>query len=252
MTEDEEYVQQAIKLVDRIKDELNELDELIQIYDKVEAAVMANPEIQTNNGLFFAFQTTHTDSKLIRLRRIMDNGSRTGSLYQLARFIAAKPQAFSRKWFDAIYAGTPVATFTDKWWPEYANANGEHVCPVKLMAKADALRLTARAVSDWVSQNVAHLDNNPTVPMPNWGEYFSALSEIRGFFTWMYNFLTGCSLEPRVTMAFDWEESLMIPWMPMTTRVKRIRENRAQRAKAAQADAESKPQPQTGPLLGGR
>lgn len=243
MSEVEVYIREAIRLVDRIKDELNELDQLIQIYDKVEAVVKNNPEIQTNNGLFFAFQTTHTDSLLIRLRRIMDDNSRTGSLYRLAKFIAAKPQAFSRKWFDAIYAGTPVATFTDKWWPEYANASGEHVCPVKLMAKADTLRLTARAVSDWVSQNVAHLDNNPTVPMPNWGEYFSALSEVRAFFTWMYNFLTGCSLEARVTMAFDWEESLMIPWMPMTTRVKRIRENRVQRAKAAQADAKNKPQP---------
>lgn len=230
MVDHKAHLAEAVRLIESVKDELLNMDELMQIHDKVEAVVMANAEIQQNNGLFYAYQITHADSLLVRLRRLTDDNRRTGSLYQIAKHLAAAPEVFSKVWYDAFYAGSPVQHLSPGWWLEYANAVGDHLCPDKLMAKADDLRAKARDVSDWVSQNIAHLDKNRTVPTPKWEDFHAVHKAVTEFFTWLYTLLTSCSLVPRVVIAVDWEEALMVPWLPMSTRVKYIREMRAQRA----------------------
>jgi hypothetical protein len=244
MVDHKAHLEEAVRLIESVKDELLEMDELIQIHDKVEGVVMANPEIQGNNGLFYAYQITHADSTLMRLRRLTDDNRRTGSLYQIARHISAAPEVFSKAWFYSFYATSPVAHMMPAWWSEHANAAGDHICPIKMMAKADDLRAKAKVVSDWISQNVAHLDISKTVPTPKWEDFHQVLSAVTEFFTWMYTLLTSCSLVPHVTIVVDWEEALMIPWMPMSTRVKRLR---SMRAKGMGIEPEQKPSVGFGP-----
>ena len=87
-------ISEAIKLSERIQEELLQIDEMVQVYDKVEAAVRSNMAIQKNNLFFAVFQSAHTDSLMIRLRRLVDQDKRTGSLWLLCKYISDNARAF--------------------------------------------------------------------------------------------------------------------------------------------------------------
>ena len=214
----EQIISEAIRYSERIKDELEQLDEMIQVYDKIEHAVMGNAEIQKSNLFFGVFQSAHTESLMIRLRRIVDRDKRTGSLWYLCRFISINAAAFDRQWYMRIYACTAVKGLAPSWWHKVATNDGQHICPVKLTKKATDLHKSAEECADWISQNIAHLDRNATARMPTWGKFYSVLDEIRRLFKEVHCMLTGHDGNCHVPIGLDWEHCLMVPWMAPSRR----------------------------------
>lgn len=212
----QQIITDAIAMSERIKEELEQLDEMIQVYQKVEDAVRANPQIQRNNLFFGVFQWCHSDSLLIRLRRLVDKDKRSGSLRLLCKFISDHATAFDKGWYARIYAGTVVEPYAQGWWLEVATPDGAHLCPMKLMAKADELHQATEKCSNWISQNIAHLDRNATVPPPLWGECYAVLDGIKALFRQVHRTLTGHDCDCRVAINFPWEHCLMVPWMKPT------------------------------------
>jgi hypothetical protein len=84
-------------------------------------------------------------------------------------------------------------------------------------------------VENWIHQHIAHLDRVPTTPLPVWADVHAAHKAIKDACGWLYNLLTGHSPDFHLTIAVDWEESLMVPWMPMSTRVAHLRRMREQK-----------------------
>lgn len=130
----------ALAIAERCKDELHLIDELIQIYEKVEEVARANPEIQQSNCLFYAFSITQADSMFIRLRRLVEGDKRTASVVRLGKHIAENYKAFTPEWYLDQYKGTGVESFASSIWVKYATGNGESVCPMKVGSKVDGLK----------------------------------------------------------------------------------------------------------------
>jgi len=94
-------------------------------------------------------------------------------------------------------------------------ADAATIDPAKARDDVDRLKAAAAATKKYTNKYIAHLDRQPTVPVPTPLEIEQAVDLIGELLQKYTMLLTGADLKLGINVLFDWTVAFSVPWLPV-------------------------------------
>lgn len=202
--------------IDRIRDDVESLVWLREVYRHLGEIVSSNPAISAPNTLYGFIAHTFSSTTLIGLRRQLDEPRRDGSV-SLALLLADINQhagKLTRTFHLSMY--DPARVFGGSVsWNNLAGGEGETYPVCRIVSDRLALAAISARIRPYVDQRLAHLDRKQAIQGPGtYQDLFDGVETLRRIVCRYRLLLTGIDgdlMPPNDD--FEWEAIFRVPWI---------------------------------------
>jgi hypothetical protein len=178
---DKDILGRAARELQELKGDMLELLEDHDIYWKVQGVIQSNARLLTTHSSFFDMMNDgFAYSAAVRVRRIVDEGSRTVSLLRLLNGLKNHPKL----------------------------GDGD-----ELRRDIQELKDTTAKIKKYVDQVVAHRDRMATADIPKNRELTAAIETISGIFRKYYGIVLNTDVDLQLSHLTDPLEIFRFPWI---------------------------------------
>ena len=202
--------------LDHVADEIQQMFHDRQVWQSLSAIAAANPVVVANPFIVNWIGTLYYRRAMTAIRAMVDPGMRgkageTDSLVTVLEDIARRADQLQVSAYSGMQA-----------------ANAATIDPAKVRDDIDRLKVAAAATKKYTNNYIAHLDRQPTVPVPTLTEIEQAIDLIGELLQKYTLLLTGADLELGIKVLFDWTAVFTVPWLDRSLLVTWVGVNRSQ------------------------
>lgn len=197
-----------------ISNELISAADIDDVFWQVQAIIRNNPQINVRNVFQDWIAKTYVDSIAIRIRRLVDTGKDTISLWRLLEEMKHHASRFTRTWYLSRHS-SEKHPLLNSWFDDIAGKGARSVSRKQIVSQQKELTKTTKLVVDYANSNIAHYAKNQKKKRtPTFSDARRALVSIFKIFRWCDLIITpGKSSSPVPVNQTNWVSVFNIPWL---------------------------------------
>ena len=207
---------------------------------EVQDIIRENPRIQKPSAFYSYLGRTYLSHALAGLRRQIKPRKDSISFIGLLDEIAKNPEELSRNYYRSLWSHpdgpdinqiemegreelekvgiTDTSQLKDLIqmddFAPYADASGEHVCPLMVKDDIDKLKKSAKACEDFADKRLAHWDKDNPIVIPTFGELDDCIKLLdKTYVKYHLLFYAEGTDTLMPTYQYEWKTIFLEPWL---------------------------------------
>ena len=219
-----------LKWMETIQNEIQMLMRDANMFWEVQDIIRENPRIQKPSAFYSYLGRTYLSHALAGLRRQTKPQKDSISFVGLLDEIAKNPEELSFKYYCSVRGSESTTQQLTKSglarfglghqevikseFEKYADASGEHVCPLMVKDDIDKLKKSAKACEDFADKRLAHWDKDNPIVIPTFGELDDCIKLLdKTYVKYHLLFYAEGTDTLMPTYQYEWKTIFLEPWL---------------------------------------